>query len=155
MTTHIRSRHRRRENAWRRPHWLQRLPREFRIILREVYEALDSGARALPAMGIRTVLDQFATHRVGDLGSFPRKLDALEAARIIGAVERERLSAVIEAGSAAAHRGHLPKQSDLHHMMACVEHLLWGQFACRASTRMLKKATPRRRRRQPHRSASP
>ncbi|RKG55343.1 hypothetical protein D7X30_26240 [Corallococcus sp. AB011P] len=107
-------------------------------------------------MGIRTLIDQFATSVVGDLGPFQRKLEVLQHEGILGEEDRKRLSVVIDAGSAAAHRGLRPTPTALRYMMESVEHLLWGQFACRASTRKLRSAIPRRRRgRRPRRSSSP
>jgi hypothetical protein len=155
MAVHSRSRRLRRSYDWRRPPWLRELPPEFQHLLREVYDALENDARALPAMGIRTLIDQFATRVVGDLGPFARKLEALQHGGILGAEDRKRLTVVIDAGSAAAHRGLRPTPKALRHMMECVEHLLWGQFACRASTRQLRRTIPRRRRSQPRRLLTP
>jgi hypothetical protein len=115
-------------------------------MLHEVYVALERDIRALAAMGIRTLIDQFATRTVGDVGPFTRKLEALEDAGILGMEDRKRLAVVIDAGSAAAHRGLRPTPRALRHMMESVEHLLWGQLAGRASTRELRRAIPRRRR---------
>lgn len=155
MTVNIRSRRLRRSRAWSRPRWLQKLPPEFQHILREVYDALENDARALPAMGIRTLIDQFATRAVGDLGPFARKLEALQNGGILGTEERKRLAVVIDAGSAAAHRGLRPTPKALRHMVESVEHLLWGQFVCHASTRELRRAIPRRRRSRSRRQPTP
>lgn len=95
-------------------------------------------------MGIRALVDLIAVRAVGDVGAFPQKLDELGRKGLITSLERQRLAVVIEAGSAAAHRGLIPTRQNVHHMLDCVEHLLWGQFASRRPTQALEKAIPRR-----------
>ena len=62
--------------------------------------------------------------KVGDLGSFESKLKALEAAGRLSARQTKLLEAALDAGSAAAHRGHLPTVGDLGAVMDIVENLV-------------------------------
>jgi uncharacterized protein DUF4145 len=129
----------------RRPAWLTTLPAELQPRLQELYAALDIGAYGLATMGMRSVFDLVAAQYVGDAGTFGQKLEALMARRFISSADRERLEVVIEAGNAAAHRGHVPDARAVHQLMDCVEHLLQGLYAFKEPLRALKNAIPKRR----------
>jgi hypothetical protein len=146
MTEHVQ---RPAPEAWRRPDWIHRLPRESQRLLGEIYDSLDNGSRALPAMGIRALIDLVALSTVGDVGSFPQKLEALEQHGSISKVDKELLAVVIDAGSAASHRALFLEAPQLRHMMDCVEHLLWRLFASKALTQALREVIPKRGRRGP------
>lgn len=130
--------------AWRRPDWVHCLPREFQRLLGEIHDSLDHDSRALPAMGIRALIDLVALHTVGDVGSFPQKLEALERHGSISPEDKEWLAVVIDAGSAASHRALFLEPPQLRHMLDCVEHLLWRLFAARERTQALREVIPRR-----------
>ena len=97
-------------------------------------------------MGARAVLDMMLVDKVGDTGSFAKKLQQLEAQGFVGAKNREFLEAALDAGSAAAHRGHRPKQEDLTHAMDIIENILEGIYALEKAADDLKKTTPARSR---------
>jgi Domain of unknown function (DUF4145) len=128
-----------------RPAWLTTLPAELQPRLQELYATLDIGAYGLATMGMRSVFDLVAAQYVGDAGTFGQKLEALMARRLISSADRERLEVVIEAGNAAAHRGHVPDARAVHQLMDCVEHLLQGLYAFTEPLRALKSAIPKRR----------
>lgn len=128
----------------RRPHWLHQLPVAIVTLMRQTYQALDSDSRALALMGTRTAVDMVMTDKVGDAGSFAKKLDALEKSGVIGSRNREVLEAALDAGSAAAHRGYQPSTDDMNAVMDIVENLLQAAYHLNSLAERLKEATPRR-----------
>jgi len=90
--------------------------------------------------------------KVGDIGPFETKLNTLEGKRIIDAEEKEMLLAVIDAGSASAHRGFDPTKKIITQMTDIMEKVLYRIYIePKEKTLLLKKAgsirkqTPRRK----------
>lgn len=129
-----------------RPLWLSSLPRAVELVLGEVYSTLDVGALTLAAIGVRTIIDMVALKAVGDLATFEKKLEALEKGGWLGSLDRKRVEVVVDAGSAAAHRGFRATPTSIGHMMEVVEHLLKATYVLDLQTKVLKESTPRRRR---------
>jgi hypothetical protein len=63
------------------PSWRYKLPPEFRLLLEEIYRSLDAENLSLPMMGTRTLIDLLIIKKVGDVGTFREKLNALEKCR--------------------------------------------------------------------------
>lgn len=97
--------------------------------LSELYGALDGDLRALAAIGIRTCFD-IAAELLGidSTLTFAKKLDELVRAGHIAALDRSRLEALVEAGSASAHRGWRPSAEDVETMADALEHFLHSAF---------------------------
>lgn len=97
--------------------------------LGELYGALNNGLRMLAAIGIRTSFD-VASELLGihSNQSFEEKLEALVQAGHIGALEKQRVSDLVDAGSASAHRGWRPAPDDLNTMMDILEHFIEHAF---------------------------
>jgi hypothetical protein len=120
--------------------------------MKELYGALDNDLRMLAGIGIRTTYDVAS----GLLGidenlAFSKKLDALVSSGRIGIVDKERLTTLVDAGSASAHRGWKPKPSDLSVMMDVLEHFIHDSFVAPAQKKKLdaeaakvKETVPRR-----------
>jgi Domain of unknown function (DUF4145) len=128
------------------PPWRGSLPEELRSLLNEVYSALYADSRCLAMMGTRTVLDMVLLQKVGDVGSFADKLKELERLGFIGTRNREFLTAAVEAGSAAAHRGFMPEITDLGHVLDVVENVLQAIYVLEDAAAELRRVTPPRRR---------
>lgn len=131
-----------------RPDWFDQLPESPRDLLAEIYTALTQDLRALPAMGARAVIDVVCVKLVGDSGSFERKLKLLREGGHISEVERSILAAAVDAGSASAHRGHVPSRGDLTTLLDIVEHLLQAQYILPNAVERMKSNTPSRPARQ-------
>jgi hypothetical protein len=129
----------------RPPDWRYHLPHEVRSILEEVYSALDAGGQVLPMMGARTLVDLLMADKVGDLGGFGAKLQALEDQGFISVNNAEILDAALDAGSAAAHRGYAPSAKDVQSVMDIVENLLQAVYVLDNVAKRLRKSTPPRR----------
>lgn len=127
----------------RPPSWQWRLPDEWRFLLTEVYQALHADSKRLAMMGARAIIDIYMNDAVGDLGNFAKKLEALVNKRHITESDKVILSAALEAGHAAAHRGHLPKPSEIAHVMDIIENLL-QRHALKYSAAELSQGTPSR-----------
>ncbi len=131
-----------------RPDWFDQLPESPRDLLVEIYTALTHDLRALPAMGVRAVIDVVCTKLVGDHGSFERKLKLLREEGHISEVERSILAAAVDAGSASAHRGYVPSRGDLTTLLDIVEHVLQAQYILPNAVERMKSNTPSRPARQ-------
>jgi hypothetical protein len=84
--------------------------------------------------------------KVGDIGSFAVKLEKLESEGFIGRKQKEFLSAVLDAGNAAAHRGHAASASEIEYAMDIVEHLLQAIYILEDAAQVLREKTPPRQR---------
>ena len=118
---------------------------ELASLLCELYAALDSNLPILSAIGIRTVFD-CASQLLGcpPNQNFPEKLKELTAGNKISGEEKEILSILTDAGSAAAHRGWKPTQDDIKSLMDALEHFLHRAFVLKHEIRQVKKNIPPR-----------
>jgi hypothetical protein len=114
-------------------------------LLTEVYTALDNDLQTLATIGIRTVFD-CASQLLGcDADqNFAEKLKVLTARNKISGEEKEILSTLTDAGSAAAHRGWKPTESDINSLMDALEHFLHRAFVLTHELRRVKENIPPR-----------
>jgi Domain of unknown function (DUF4145) len=131
----------------RPPVWRWDLPTDMREMLDEIYRALHNDSSRLALMGSRTLLDMLMLAQVGDVGSFRQKLTALEKQGFIASNNAEVLSAALDAGNAAAHRGFKPASDDLRAVIDIVENLLQSVYHLKKVAAGLKKRTPTRQQR--------
>lgn len=132
------------EISRRTPEWHANLAEEERELFQEVYTALHADSRRLAVMGTRALLDVFMTRHVGDIGNFEAKLSALENKGIIGTNDKSTLHAALDAGNAAAHRGHCPSIREVNYIIDILENLFQGDVLSAAAIE-LKKTTPPRK----------
>jgi hypothetical protein len=118
---------------------------ELATLLCELYTALDNGLPILATIGMRTVFD-CASQKLGTdpNQSFADKLKELTAGNKIGGEEKEMLSVLADAGSAAAHRGWKPPEDDIDHLMDALENFLVRAFVLKHNIRKVKKNIPAR-----------
>jgi hypothetical protein len=131
------------------PSWRYELPQKIAAVLDEVYRSLDADTRSLPMMGARALVDMLIVEKVGDVGSFKQKLEKLATDGFIGAVQLDVLDAALDAGHAAAHRGHTPSFEQVNAVMDIVENLLKAVYVLPDMAKKLKKTTPARPSRKP------
>jgi hypothetical protein len=127
----------------RLPDWLKRLPEDVQSLMQEVYTALQADSRRLAMMGARAVLDVFIVSKVGDVGQFNKKLDALQDEGYISSRNRRVLEAALDVGNAAAHRGHQPKIEEVGQVIDIVENVLHADLL-EPTAYKIKQATPPR-----------
>lgn len=125
------------------PKWYDDLPEEWQELLAEVYTALHADSRRLVLMGARALVDLYMTEKLGDIGGFAVKIKKLESNGLISKVNKAVLEAVLEAGHAAAHRGHKAKPNEINQVVDIVENLLQSHVLERAAEN-LKSKTPKR-----------
>jgi hypothetical protein len=126
------------------PPWRFKLPFALRSLIDEIYTALHADSRRLALMGARTALDMILLEKVGDVGSFPQKLQALQDQGFIGKRSCEVLTAALDAGSAAAHRGYRPNKDHLAYVMDIVENVLQAVYVLEGAAAELRKKIPKR-----------
>jgi hypothetical protein len=118
-------------------------------LLSEMYTALNSDLRVLAAIGARTAFDRSSELLQIDVAlTFSEKLDQLVAIGKVGNSERNTLDVLVDAGSAAAHRGWMPKPPELDTMMKILEDFLHRAFILDNGIQKLKAAVPPKPKRQ-------
>jgi hypothetical protein len=127
------------------PKWHDELPCEIHELLSEIYTALHSNSRRLALMGVRTIIDMFVLDKIGDIGTFQQKLQALVDDGYLGGQQKDILNVTLEAGNAAAHRGYKPSSEVLSHAVDVVESLLQS-YALEKMSHSIKAKIPSRTR---------
>lgn len=108
-----------------RPDWLGEIGDDsLKLVILEVYGALDADHRILAAIGARTVLDRAMTLLNATADNFPSKLNELKDKGIISDHEMEQLLVLTDAGSASAHRAWLPTPENVATVMSGIESFL-------------------------------
>ena len=135
-----------------KPDWYDYLSEKYQAILNEVYLALDNSLFFLASAGTRTALDQLIVEKIGDVGSFDSKIKKLVTDQIIDESESNMLMAVIDAGSASAHRSYRPDVEAINHMMDILETIFFKLIVEPEKNKELKrkadelrKSTPKRK----------
>jgi len=129
------------------PLWIEKLPPELQALTQEIYKAKHHCLLALCAMGIRSAVDMASVDALGeDAGPFQVKLDKLKENGHITATQHNHLSAVVDAGHAAAHRGFIPDLKFVSMMLDAMSHLLHQIYVYENSTLELIANTPSRKR---------
>lgn len=115
------------------PAWHEKIPYKIHDLLSEVYTALYSNSHRLALMGARTIIDMFILDKIGDIGTFQQKLDALVDRGYLASQQKDILSVALEAGNAAVHRAYKPSSEVLNHVIDVVETLLQSYVLEKAS----------------------
>lgn len=95
-------------------------------LMNDIYSAMGLKAYALSAMGIRAIVDWLATETVDD-GEKPFKvrLNKMLANSHITQERHDTIYTAFDAGSAAAHRQHLPTEEQVSTMLDIMERLFY------------------------------
>lgn len=129
---------------FRRPsRWRFEIPYEMHDLLSEIYAALHSNSYRLALMGARTMIDMFILDKIGDIGTFQQKLDALVDRGYLASQQKDILSVALEAGNAAVHRRYKPSSEVLNHVIDVVETLLQS-YALEKASDSVKNKIPHR-----------
>ncbi|MDP3923736.1 MAG: DUF4145 domain-containing protein [Hydrogenophaga sp.] len=127
------------------PHWLTKLPGPAQLLMREVHLAMAAELYALSAMGIRAVVDVISFDLLAvDAGTFNAKLVGLAKAGHLSPSQHNALSAVVDAGNAAAHRGFSPTQDAAQAMLDALEVVLKSAYVLPGAAQSLQAMTPKR-----------
>ena len=132
----------------RPPEWADNIDTKDTVLgslFDEVYAALDNRLGVLAAIGMRTVFDRASILLgIDPAKPFEQKLDDLKAGGHITDKNVTILTVLIDAGSAAAHRGWRPKPAQLDSMMTILEAFLHSAFLLEEIGVELDKGVPRR-----------
>ncbi|MCZ8376607.1 MAG: DUF4145 domain-containing protein [Beijerinckiaceae bacterium] len=97
--------------------------------MNEMYGALDAGLPRLAVIGIRTSFDvASAMLSVPENLSFENKIKQLVNIGKLTNVDQARLTVLVDAGNASAHRGWNPKPDDLKLLAEILEHFVENVF---------------------------
>jgi len=111
-----------------RPDWIwnvSSIDPQLASILTQIYDAYDTGALILAAVGLRTALDRTTEFLKIDPGfSLERKVKGLLDKGFIGETEANILATVVDAGSAAAHRGWSPDGTEFWTLLTALEQFI-------------------------------
>ena len=126
------------------PHWRYELPVESRLMMEEVYKALQADSNRLAMMGTRTLIDIVIRHKVGEHDHFNEGLKALRKKGFVSPQNIQFLTAALDAGSAAAHRGYVGNTEEVNAVMDIVENLLQSVYVLEDLAEQLEESTPPR-----------
>jgi hypothetical protein len=126
------------------PEWTSHLPGDMHAVLTEIYEAHREGLIRLTAMGVRTLVDMMMVQEIGDIGGFEQKLDKLEKDGVLSLHQKETLATVVDAGSAAGHRGFKPAPALIDAMLDTIELVLKQRYVVAPMIESLKRQIPPR-----------
>lgn len=104
------------------------VPTRVKALMREVYSAVQNGLPRLAAMGIRAALDAVMIDKVGDVGSFDKKMTDFQTAGYLSANQKRHLKEVLEAGHAAMHRIWTPSDQDVNTLLDIAESVIAGTY---------------------------
>lgn len=129
-----------------KPQWfstIETADQQLGQILDETYLAYDAGLLILATVGIRTAIDR-TTELLGIDASqpFQKKLEELQSGGWIGETEKQILAVVIDAGSAAAHRGWSPEPEEAAQLVTVMEVFLQKAFIVEKKALGLKASIP-------------
>ena len=128
------------------PDWIDAsIDRDLQVILGEVYLAINNEMPILTAIGVRTAFDRgMELLGIDPALRFEQKLDCLRDKGILSVNERKTLAALVDAGSAAAHRGWVPSEELLLTMIRILEAFLYKEFVLPLGLDQLVSSVPRR-----------
>jgi hypothetical protein len=111
----------------------------------DIYIAMDNNLDVLTAIAIRTVFDRASeAFGVDPAATFQKKLSQLQDLGKIGETERTSLTVLVDAGSAAAHRGWRPTSEQLDRLVSIIESFLLRNFVLNRAGEVLKSSIPPR-----------
>lgn len=131
------------------PDWITKIAAEDRTLyslLNEMYAALNSGLRTLAAIGTRTAIDRASeVLQIDPSYTFAKKVEELLKLGHITSTEKDHLQSLIDAGSAAAHRGWTPEISDLDVYVTFLERFLERNFVLSKAMQEAAKSVPKKK----------
>ena len=111
----------------------------------DIYRCLNANLPVPAAIATRTTFDRASELLgIGTSKTFAEKLKELQTSGKISSDEKETLAALIDAGSAAAHRGWKPKQVELELLVSIIEAFLHRTFVLGEAAKALKISVPAR-----------
>lgn len=126
------------------PAWVTYLKKDYIELILEIYHSLNSGRNRLPLMGARTLLDMLIVDKVGDVGTFQKKLQKLVDEKYISKASQDLLEVALEYGHAAIHRGYKSSTEQINEVLDIIENILESEALIEKSKK-LKSDIPKRK----------
>lgn len=126
------------------PQWQWSLPHKIRDLLGQVYKAMQANSLTLAMMGARAILDTAIIDTVKDYGNFTKNLQAMKDEGYLSDKNCEYLAVAFDAGSASAHRSHVPDLHQINTVIDIVENMLQSVFVLEKMAKSLKDVIPPR-----------
>lgn len=127
-----------------KPDWYDLLDDTQKALILEIDRALSGNLEALPTIGLRTLLETIMVEKIGDAGSFAKKVDVFTKQGYVTPKMAEALRYVLDAGNASAHRAYFPSRDDLVACVELVKHLIHGVYILSPKIEKVAENTPKR-----------
>ncbi|MEW8348461.1 MAG: DUF4145 domain-containing protein [Candidatus Thiodiazotropha taylori] len=127
-----------------KPVWYDYLGDTQKALILEIDSALSNKLEALPTIGLRTLLETIMVEKIGDTGSFAKKVELFTEEGYVTLKMSEALIHVLDAGNASAHRAYFPSRDDLMTCVELVKHLIHGIYILRPRVEKVADNTPKR-----------
>jgi uncharacterized protein DUF4145 len=122
--------------ARRAPGWIALLARAERNIpngvtelVREIYQALQSGSRRLVVMGVRSVLEAVIFDKTNrDERNFKKNLNNFQQAGYLSTHQEKNVYEIIKAGNASTHRGWTPTDDEVTTLLDITESVIESTY---------------------------
>lgn len=112
-------------------------------LLHSIYTAMNHELGVLAAIGMRTAFDRVSELLGVDTNlNFDEKLEQMRKGGHISGVQKGVLEVLVDAGSAAAHRGWKPSETHLATMKEILEALVRDHFVLKPEVDKLRKSIP-------------
>ncbi len=127
------------------PSWYDNLDGDKKDLINEIEAALTNKLSALPAMGLRTLLDVLMVETIGDIGGFEKKLRKFSDDGHITKKQSDLIQGVLNVGHAASHRAYFPDNDALKTCVDIVIHLMESMYSLSPRMQRLEENTPKRK----------
>ena len=131
----------------RKPSWMTNLfqrPRNVVDVLEEIYVAFENESYRLCGIGIRALIEDIMTQKVGEKGSLGKNVDAFIGDGFVAQhASADFKTRVIELGNASMHRGHRPTRTDIEVLLDIVENLVASIYIHPSQLKNLSPIPPR------------
>jgi hypothetical protein len=124
------------------------IPNEVRALMREIYAAVQNGARRLAGMGIRAALETVMIDKCGDQQRFKDNVAAFQQAGYLSERQTQNLCSILQAGHATIHRGWQPTDNDIVTLLDIAENVIEVVYLHEHRARDLEQKVPKRPPRQ-------
>jgi hypothetical protein len=133
------------------PRWFEDLIDELILdqpfvlgLFNEVYVALQHEQLRLATMGVRALLESIMISKVGDNNSFKGNVVAFANAGYLSDLQKERMTAILDAGHAAIHRSFTPNRDDVVTLIDIAEHIVESVYLHEAKVLRLRGRVPKK-----------
>lgn len=125
------------------PYWTTSLEIGYFELFQEIYHSLNHNNYRLAMMGVRTLLDMFIVEKIGDIGTFKKKLDEMVEQGYISSQAKDLLNIALEFGSATIHRGFKPEGEEFNNVLDIVENIFQSEVLKEKTNSLKSKIPPR------------